>query len=226
VRRRIGLIVFVGAVLGHASVAAAIPAVGVVSIKKVLNSDWVTEYTGYIGGEHLLVTYSPTRPFAGDVTFRELGGGTILTSEDACSGSGTSVIVCAVVASEGPPLRVNSGPGDDSIDLRSWPARAPYLTSAGADGGDGNDTILGGPGVDQLAGSAGADVVRGGDGADHIDGGRGGDLLFGEGGDDTLLHGDGTFVLFQALDRLDCGPGTDIGNWAPPDLAVGCETRR
>ena len=69
-----------------------------------------------------------------------------------------------------------------------------------ADGGDGNDTLIGGPRNDILLGGAGndtlvgggqKDVLMGGDGDDILMGGRGNDLLSGGAGNDTLFGGPG-----------------------------------
>jgi Ca2+-binding RTX toxin-like protein len=75
--------------------------------------------------------------------------------------------------------------GDDRIDARGLRADAIKL---GADGGAGDDTILGG---------AGADVLRGGDGNDTIDGNQGADTALLGAGDDRFIWdpGDGSDVV-------------------------------
>ena len=179
----------------------------------------IPRYIGYIGGERLVVSYAATGPYTGNVTFHDQAGGTIIAIDSRCSGSGTSTVVCPASNAQAPLVSVSGGLGDDVLDVRGFPA----TYSSRVNGDDGNDTILGGGAGSSLYGGAGADLIRGTDGHDVIDGGQGADRLFGAGGDDRLVHGDvGTFR--QALDRLDCGPGADIGYWRTPDVAVSCET--
>ncbi len=77
--------------------------------------------------------------------------------------------------------------------------------------GDGDDTINadslllfadGGPGDDDLIGSVGSDLLIGGDGDDEIFGFNGDDQIFGEDGIDFLIGN-------QGEDRLAGGAGTD-----------------
>lgn len=70
----------------------------------------------------------------------------------------------------------------------------------GANGGSGNDLILGTAGNDTLSGNGGADCILGG---------GGNDTLFGNGGNDVIDGGPGT-------DSCDGGTGTDT--------AYNCET--
>src|SRR5205823_8649812 len=72
--------------------------------------------------------------------------------------------------------------GNDRVDASALKADA---TKLGADGGAGDDTILGG---------AGADVLRGGDGNDTIDGNQGADIALLGAGDDRFIWdpGDGS----------------------------------
>ena len=60
--------------------------------------------------------------------------------------------------------------GDDVIDASSLPAAAIELI---ADGGAGDDVLLGGAGGDTLSGQGGDDVLLGGPGTDTLDGGPG-----------------------------------------------------
>jgi hypothetical protein len=80
---------------------------------------------------------------------------------------------------------VATGDGDDVIGFVS------YLgwTRLDADGGAGNDTIVGGIGVDRIRGGTGNDVVTGGGGADTFvfATGDGQDTITDFGADDTLL---------------------------------------
>jgi hypothetical protein len=85
------------------------------------------------------------------------------------------------------------------------------------DGGDGIDRLVGGAADDVLAGGPGDDGLDGGDGNDVIDPGPGRDTVSDLSGDDRFSAVDGT------SDYVNCGPGTDTGDFDPTDQAVGCE---
>lgn len=70
-------------------------------------------------------------------------------------------------------LNVSGMAGDDVIDASGLSANA-----IGADGGAGDDQLLGGSGNDTLIGGDGDDVLIGGDGQDALDGGAGDNTLF------------------------------------------------
>jgi Ca2+-binding RTX toxin-like protein len=108
----------------------------------------------------------------------------------------------------GDRLEVNGLGGDDAIDSTGLePAEMRFL----ADGGAGDDVLLGGAGDDVLSGGDGADVLfagsgdnvafggagddvlRGEEGDDVLDGGAGDDILIGNAGDDVLLNGEVVF---------------------------------
>ena len=55
-----------------------------------------------------------------------------------------------------------------------------------ANGGNGNDLLLGGTGDDYIYGDAGNDTLRGGTGDDYLEGGAGNDVLSGGGGADVF----------------------------------------
>ena len=71
-------------------------------------------------------------------------------------------------------LTVNALAGDDVVDASGLAAGAIQLT---ADGGDGNDVLIGSAGNDTLLGGAGDDVLIGGPGQDILDGGPGNNIL-------------------------------------------------
>lgn len=71
-------------------------------------------------------------------------------------------------------LVVNALAGDDVVNAT---ALAPGLIQLAADGGDGNDVLIGSPGKDTLLGSAGDDVLIGGGGNDVLDGGPGNNII-------------------------------------------------
>jgi Ca2+-binding RTX toxin-like protein len=82
-------------------------------------------------------------------------------------------------------LVVNGLGGDDTVNLSKLPAGVMALT---ADGGTGNDTLIGG---------FGADLMIGGDGNDSVFGDNGNDLALLGAGDDLMVwnHGDGNDVI-------------------------------
>jgi Ca2+-binding RTX toxin-like protein len=67
-------------------------------------------------------------------------------------------------------LAINALAGDDLVDGSGLAADAIQLH---ADGGDGNDVLIGGAGADTLLGGAGDDVLNGGPSLDILDGGPG-----------------------------------------------------
>jgi Ca2+-binding RTX toxin-like protein len=71
-------------------------------------------------------------------------------------------------------LTVNLLNGDDVLDASSLTATGMLLT---ANGGAGDDVLIGGAGNDTLNGNDGDDVIIGGAGQDVIDGGTGGNVV-------------------------------------------------
>ena len=80
-------------------------------------------------------------------------------------------------------LTLNMLAGDDVVDASGLLAGAIQLT---ANGGDGNDVLIGGAGNDTLSGGPGDDVLIGGGGIDIIDGGDGDDIEIQSIGLDTV----------------------------------------
>jgi Ca2+-binding RTX toxin-like protein len=71
-------------------------------------------------------------------------------------------------------VTVNALAGDDVVDASALAASSALLT---ANGGDGDDILLGGAGNDLLVGGAGDDVLIGGPGNDTLDGAPGDDVV-------------------------------------------------
>jgi Ca2+-binding RTX toxin-like protein len=71
-------------------------------------------------------------------------------------------------------LVVNALAGDDVVDASGLSATAPKLT---ADGGDGDDELIGGAGNNTLLGGAGDDVLISGTGQNILDGGPGDNVI-------------------------------------------------
>jgi serralysin len=91
----------------------------------------------------------------------------------------------------------NGGTGNDTIVGNS--------ANNTLNGNAGNDTISGAAGNDTLSGGAGTDTLNGGDNNDTLNGGDSNDTLNGDAGDDTLNGDAGT-------DTLNGGAGTDALN--------------
>ena len=72
-------------------------------------------------------------------------------------------------------LTFNTLAGDDVVEASGLAVGAIQLT---ANGGDGDDILIGGAGIDTLAGGAGDDVLIGGPGQDILDGGAGDNTIF------------------------------------------------
>jgi Ca2+-binding RTX toxin-like protein len=124
-------------------------------------------------------------------------------------------------------IRVETGDGDDQVDVTAALPGAPALTVLV---GDGNDEVSawnhsgpahfeGGAGNDKLDGGRGRDVLLGGPGNDELDGREEGDELRGGEGDDSL-RGDAGGA--PGADTIDGGPGRDRadGGWEPSLMEV------
>lgn len=114
-----------------------------------------------------------------------------------------------VLASDVTDIVVDCGDGDDFVDARY--ANIPGVGMT-ADGGNGNDTLIGSPGTDSLTGGAGNDKLNGKAQPDWLDGGLGRDRLNGSGAsNDTLIGGadndllvgrDGRDIIVENTDAL------------------------
>ena len=71
-------------------------------------------------------------------------------------------------------LNIDTAAGDDALNASGL---ASGVLQFSADGGDGNDVIVGSAGDDVLHGGAGDDVLEGGPGNDVLDGGAGANVL-------------------------------------------------
>ena len=92
----------------------------------------------------------------------------------------------------------NLGAGNDTLVVDS-----NVTADIHANGGNGNDVMIGGKGDDVLKGGSGSDVIAARGGNDDIDGGRGRDYLFGGSGHDWLQGQRGN-------DHIDGGSGNDF----------------
>ncbi len=161
-----------------------------------------------VSGGELRYTASPGETNLVDVT---QGGGRLnvtdpgatIAARRGCTRMGPHYATCrgAGVSSVFVDLR----DGDDSVALDGM------LLPLTAQGGDGNDRLVGGGGADSLDGGAGDDTLTGAGGADELSGGDGNDTIDGGAGDDVLNGGAGgdTLTGEDGNDVLDGGPGDD-----------------
>jgi Ca2+-binding RTX toxin-like protein len=111
-------------------------------------------------------------------------------------------------------LVINLLAGADVLEASGLAAGTIQFT---ANGGDGDDVMIGGPGGSSFTGGTGDDVLIGGVGPDVFDGGAGDDILIGNGGADSLFGGiendlfviTATAVSISSSATLDGGTGTD-----------------
>ncbi|MET1112259.1 MAG: calcium-binding protein [Allosphingosinicella sp.] len=104
----------------------------------------------------------------------------------------------------GPFSSVNGGGGDDLIDLTGRPNSSVFT----AEGGEGNDILLGGSGPDRLDGGAGDDFLRPGAGTPTINPWLNMTVV------ETAIGGAGNDVIYfggylDSTDRVDGGSETD-----------------
>lgn len=198
------------------------------------------------GQEHTLVTTHRKRPAVGEATIalpRTADGAVIIEGGDGDDritlskegglvkvvwlGHGQALLedVTAVrfngrggndrlQASEDFDIRIeaNGGEGDDVLIGGAADDQLDGGTGDDRlDGRGGNDTLNGNEGDDRLLGGQGFDRLYGGSGDDWLDGGIGNDVLYGGSGDDYLIGGNGDDRLFgeQGEDLLRGGNGDD-----------------
>ncbi|MCX8506297.1 MAG: calcium-binding protein, partial [Alphaproteobacteria bacterium] len=152
----------------------------------------------------------------------------IITANDQSSnihgGGGTDMVV--VVGSGGVNLNLSQaqitiaegGVGDDTI---IGGGRSTVFVAGGAGddtiiGSAANDVLNGDEGEDYVDGGYGNDLLHGGSGADALYGGVGDDIVYSGTGDDYLNGGDGDDVLFGETgdDYIDGGDGVDIASFS------------
>ena len=128
-------------------------------------------------------------------------------SEINVAGLAYDINISHAVAGED-QLTINTGGGDDTVDVAEFVAGSFAVNDLIVDGGLGNDTISG---FGDLRGAEGDDLLTGGDIGQIIRGGAGNDTILGGGGDDDLRGGDGEdlFVGGAGLDTIDGTGGFD-----------------
>jgi Ca2+-binding RTX toxin-like protein len=147
------------------------------------NGDATDVINGDAGNDATVVNGSPT---LGDVFTVDPNAGRIKFQR-------TNLVAFTLDAST-ERLQVNGLGGNDSLQANDG---VGALTLMSADGGAGNDTLIGSDGPDTISGGEGNDALSGGGGDDRISGDRGNDTMNGGSGDDTLVwnNGDGTDVV-------------------------------
>jgi Ca2+-binding RTX toxin-like protein len=156
------------------------------------NGDGSEEAVGEAGNDRLEVNGSPT---AGDEL--RLVAGPISKVER------TNLVPFTIDLPNGrgefEQVAVNSGDGDDTFTVS--PGLAGLLVSA--DGGAGNDRLVGSEETNNFLGAAGNDTLLAGAANDTINGGDGSDTADGQAGDDQLATRDGQSDIVRG------GAGTD-----------------
>ncbi len=118
---------------------------------------------------------------------------------------------------------IQFGVGDDKI------VSVGKAQSINANGGDGNDILIGTKNsYDYLSGENGDDRLEGGDGNDGLYGGSGSDTIFGGAGNDSIYDVGGVKSVINAGDgndtiNADNGYGDDVGNFKI-DAGTGDDT--
>lgn len=152
-------------------------------------------------------------------------GGTCAPFPMPAPGTGVGA-TCGSYAELGRGVVVTLADGNDMLDI-VWPFRSAGFPGVSADGGDGDDLIIGGQGVSALEGGpgndtlgadspccgepfeAGDDTMSGGPGNDKITGGEGSDKLEGGEGNDRIF-GDRGEPENDGNDRISGGAGNDL----------------
>ncbi len=115
-------------------------------------------------------------------------------------------------------LQIDGCGGNDFIDFSEDTLGATTTLPLIANGGDGNDTILGSVNPDTLTGGAGNDLIDGGNRNDVIDGGVGNDTITGGAGNDVIVGGPENVTGDDTdNDVIDGGTGDDFIDGAAGD---------
>ena len=135
------------------------------------------------------------------------------------SGLATDVTISGFDAND--RIVINGLGGDDVIDAAGLPANI-LLT---ANGGDGNDVLIGGNGKDTLTGGAGDDILNGGGGVDILDGGPGNNVQIqapvtqAPGSGASPAAGAALLRQFMASSFVPAGQGLGVPPIADPSVA-------
>jgi Ca2+-binding RTX toxin-like protein len=142
---------------------------------------------------------------------------------DGCAEFSDHSAACLVDA-ESSRAQVQLGNKNDRLE----PVDPNISVGFSAEGGFGDDVLIGTHNRDVLDGESGNDTLRGRNKNDALQGGIGNDDLRGDAGpDDALLGGAGDDKLDvddnASDDDADCGDGFDFVRYNPGDLITDCE---
>jgi Ca2+-binding RTX toxin-like protein len=112
-------------------------------------------------------------------------------------------------AGAGDRIVINGLGGDDVITSSGLTGGIQLV----ANGGDGNDVLIGGPENDVLSGGNGDDVLIGGGGQDVLDGGPGGNVVI----NSVIAHVSGAALLSDAMASTFITAGVSHGPTTAPD---------
>ena len=141
------------------------------------------------------------------------------------SGDGNDTIIFQNSSnSQHTKLQIDTGNGDDVVDLTGLSANLIDASERVVMTGDGNDSVLGGAGHETIFAGAGEDLVMSGAGNDIIDGGFGADTIYAGAGNDTVFFDSADVVVnggegFDALVVL--GGYNDVSNIENFEAIIG-----
>ncbi|MFK7945054.1 MAG: M10 family metallopeptidase C-terminal domain-containing protein [Paracoccaceae bacterium] len=92
-----------------------------------------------------------------------------------------------------------------------------------AEGGEGDDDIIGNDAANRLAGGSGRDTLNGGDGDDHLIGGTGGDQFYGGGGIDVADYAASSQAVFVTLGGIGTGGDAEGDSLQAIEALIGSE---
>jgi hemolysin type calcium-binding protein len=194
--KRAGKLIWLGiwlaaAFLALPSFAAADASISRSGNKIKLTSDGDGDEIHYAGTDYLRVISFYVEP------------GHVLRAGAGCHRLRGPRVTKVIVACGAPSLKENDGNhvtmhidlggGDDFFNASPYSDVQPRIV---ADGGDGNDRIVGSVNSDDISGGAGDDRIEGGEDVDNLDGGEGNDIVIGGSGDDALQGGGGVDQLY------------------------------
>lgn len=135
---------------------------------------------------------------------------------------------CKKVKGDKTRVRCRTGSAPKLVRVYTYDRKDSIRNNTGlatyADGGTGNDVIVGGSGNDKLHGWTGSDRIHGGGGEDHIWGWTGTNTIYGDAAKDTIWGGDGVDRIYGAggKDEIFGAGGNDvIDGGAERDWLIG-----
>jgi Ca2+-binding RTX toxin-like protein len=188
-------------------------------------SGWDQVIFSAVAGERNQVLISPIADPDSLFEFVIRDGGAVITPGTGCAAVDQHTVRCRGQLLPYPgslgEVVARLGDGDDELRVSELPS-SDLPPTVIANGGAGNDELVGGSGWDpfgRLDGGPGDDQVRGADGGDDLRGGGGRDQLYGLGGDDRLSDGDRDRRAGKG------GPGRDLLDGGAGDDTVSYDQR-